>query len=277
MPRARAAFATLLTALFSSLLFVALTAPVASAQVKVESEVTWDESGCCSISNVRLHIFRGGVEVLNLPPARPCDGCELVPVPPDYQPPARVVQLDATPEPEVVFTLHSQGAHCCIYGEVFRWDEATGRYVLTLHDFQDFGYRLEDLRRNGRPLFVGSDSRLAYRFSCFICTIHPPRIWEYRAGKFTDVTRSHPGEAKEFLARVNRLYRRVRGDYDVRGILSSLVAGKCLLGNCKGGFKVVRKAIRSGYVRRLDRYEIGAHGPRYLRVLRRFLGRLGYV
>ncbi|HEX6601229.1 MAG TPA: hypothetical protein VF030_01175, partial [Solirubrobacterales bacterium] len=204
MPRTRVTFTALATFLFSLLLLAALTAPVASAQVKVESEVTWDEAGDGSISDVRLRIFRSGVEVLNRPPIDACDGCELAPVPPDYQPPSRVVQLDETPEPEVVFTLYSRGAHCCIYGEVFRWDEATGRYLPTVHDFRDFGYRLKDLNRDGRPLFVGSDSRFAYRFSCFVCAIYPPQIWEYRDGKFVDVTRAHPGEVRENLARANR-------------------------------------------------------------------------
>ncbi|MDQ2631886.1 MAG: hypothetical protein M3Y75_13070 [Actinomycetota bacterium] len=277
MPRTRSALAALATVLFPILLLATLTAPVASAQVKVESEVTWDESGDGSVSNVRLHVFRDGVEVLNLPPVRPCAGCELQPVPPDYQPPARVLQLDATPEPEVVFTLASRGAHCCIYAEVFRWDEASGRYLLTLHDFEDFGFRLKNLGPGGRPVFVSSDSRFAYRYSCFPCAIYPPRVWEYRGGKFSDVTRAHPGEVKKSLARANRLYRRIRDDYDPRGVLAGLVADKCLLGNCAGGFKVVRKAIRKGYVRRRDRYEIGAHGRRYLQDLRRFLGRLGYA
>lgn len=277
MRRARSALPVYIAASLLVLLLAALTASVASAQVKVESEVTWDESGDGSISDVRLHIFRDGVEVLNRPPVDACDGCELAPVPPDYQPPSRVVQLDRTPEPEVVFTLYSRGAHCCIYGEVFRWDETAGRYLPAVHDFRDFGYRLKDLNRNGRPLFVGSDSRLAYRFSCFVCTLYPPQIWEYRDGRFVDVTRAYPGEVKKHLARVNRLYRRVRGDFDVRGILSSLVADKCLLGNCAGGYKVVRKAIRAGLVRRRDRYEISTHGRRYLRDLRRFMERLGYA
>lgn len=277
MPRTRSALTALATALFSILLLAALTAPVATAQVKVESEVTWDERGDGSIDNVRLHVFRDGVEVLNLPPARPCAGCELEPVPPDYQPPTRVLQLDATPEPEVVFTLLTRGAHCCIYAEVFRWDEAAGRYLLALHDFEDFGYRLKNLGAGGRPVFVGSDSRFAYRFSCFACAIYPPRIWEYRSGEFVDVTRAHPGEVRKNLARANRIYRRIRGDVDARGVLAGLVADKCLLGNCAGGFEVVRKAIRKGYVRRRDRYEISTHGRRYLRDLRRFLGRLGYA
>ena len=277
MPRTRNAYTALATVLFSIFLFAALGAPVASAQAKVESEVTWDERGYGEISNVRLHIFRDGVEVLDLPPARPCDGCELLPVPPDYQPPARVLQLDQTPEPEVLFTLYTPGAHCCIFAEVFRWDEATGRYLLTIHNFEDFGFKLKDLGADGRPIFAGSDSRFAYRFSCFVCAIYPPRIWEYRGGRFVDVTRAHPDEVKENLARANRLYRRIRDDYDPRGVLAGLVADKCLLGNCAAGYRVVRKAIRRGYVRRRDRYEISTHGRRYLRDLRRFLGRLGYA
>ncbi len=263
MKRAARAFFAL--AVLSSLVFV-LGAPAASGQVRVEAEVTYHESGDGSISGVRLQIFRAGVKVLDRRPALPCSGCELVPVPPSFQEPAQVLQLDETPEPEVVFTLYSGGAHCCIYAQAFRWDEATGRYLLAVHDFRDFGYRFKYLRGNGPPLFVSSDSRLAYRFSCFACALYPPQIWEYRGGEFIDVTRAYPRLVKRDLVRVTRAYRRARGEFDVRGILATLVAEKCLLGNCKAGFRTVRRAIRAEQAR-----------PPYLRALRRFLGRLGYV
>ncbi|HST68800.1 MAG TPA: hypothetical protein VLI94_03980 [Solirubrobacterales bacterium] len=277
MRKVRAIAPAVIALALLALLFSASIAPAASGQVRVQADVSYHENSEGSINGVRLQIYRDGFKVLDRAPARPCPSCELVPVPPSYQAPARVVQLDGTPEPEVVFTLHSGGAHCCIFAQVFRWDETAGRYLLTVHDFQDFGYRLKDLRNGGRPLFAGSDSRLAYRFSCFACTIYPPRIWKYSDGRFIDVTPAYPGEVRKHLARTNRFYRRARGDGDVRGILATLVADKCLLGRCASGFKVVRRAIRSGFVRRRDRYEIGPHGDRYLRELDRFLSRLGYA
>jgi hypothetical protein len=254
-------------------------APIASGEVRVQAEATYHEGFDGSISGVRLQIYRDGYKVLSRPPAHPCPGCELRPVTEGFpNPPARVIQLDETPEPEVVFSLYTGGAHCCIFAEVFRWDEELGRYFATTHDFLDSGYRLKDLRHDGRPLFAGSDNRLAYRFTCYLCSIFPPQIWEFRDGKFIDMTRMFPRQVKHDLARVNRYYGKARGKYDIRGILPALVADKCLLGRCASGFALVRRAVGAGFVGKFEpRYEFGPHGAKYIRVLRRFLGRLGYL
>ncbi|HEV7563983.1 MAG TPA: hypothetical protein VGO24_10845 [Solirubrobacterales bacterium] len=256
--------------------------PLASAapgQVRVQAEVTSHESGDgFSVNGVRLQIYRDGEKILDRAPVRPCPGCILQPSPPEApNPAARVVQLDATPEPEVVFTLYSIGAHCCVFAEVFRWDDKLGRYLVTTRNFLDSGYLLKDLRHDGHPLFAGSDNRLAYRFSCFLCSIFPPQIWEFRGGEFIDVTRSFPKQVKRDLARAKQYYRQARGKADIRGILTDLVADTCLLDRCQAGFSVVQRAAHSGFIRAFDKYEPGPHGAKFVPALRRFLRHLGYA
>lgn len=146
-----------------------------------------------------------------------------------------------------------------------------------MHQFPEVGYRLERLRGDGPPLFVGVDGRLAGRFSCSVCGGAPPQVWEYRRGRFAEVTRAYPRLVKRELAPIAKAYRRTRGKTDVRGLLATMVADKCLVGSCGAGFRLVRRAIRAGHVRPFERFEYGPHGKRYLRVLRRVLTRLGYA
>lgn len=230
------------------------------------------------VQGLRVQIWRDGVKVLDRPARIPCGGCDPQPMPEGYATrPVRVVQLDASPEPEVVFTVLSVGAHCCSYAKIFRWEEELGRYLATTQDFRDGIYYLKDLRHDGVPLFVDTDTRLAYRFSCYICAIYPPQVLEYRTGQMVDVTRSFPKQVKENLALVTRGYQRARGR-DVRGLLATIAADYCLLGRCGAGFALVRRAVRAGRVDVKDpQLEIGPHGRRFIPALRRFLGKLGYL
>ncbi|MDX6624669.1 MAG: hypothetical protein QOE75_2601 [Solirubrobacterales bacterium] len=271
-------------ALVSALAVLALaawapTAGAAPGDVRVQAEATYHEAADGSVNGVRLQIFRDGAKVVDRPPPIPCSGCALRPYPVGYATkPAQVVQLDATPEPEVVFALLSGGAHCCIYAQIFRWDEALGRYLAATHDFRDNGFVLKDLRHDGVPEFFSNDTRLAYRFSCYLCAVYPTQLWAYDSGRLSDVTRSFPRQVKNDLAETRRFYYRALGKGDVRGLLATIAADQCLLGHCSAGFRFVRRAIAAGHVRaREPRWEYGPHGHKYLRELRRFLRKLGYV
>lgn len=229
------------------------------------------------VEGLRVQIWRDGVKVLDRPARIPCGDCDPQPMPDGYATkPVRVVQLDASPEPEVVFTILSPGAHCCSYAKIFRWEESLGRYLATTHDFRDGIYYLKDLRHNGVPLFVDTDTRLAYRFSCYPCAVYPPQVLEYRTGQMVDVTRSFPKQVKKNLAFVTQRYRRHRA-FDVRGLLATIAADYCLLGRCGAGFAFVRRAVRVGDANRKDRYEIGPHGRKFTPALRRFLRKLDYL
>lgn len=257
----------------------ALTAAPASAAVRVQATVGYQEGADGLKRGLRLQIWRDGYKWLDEPPSVECDNCgPLQPYPEEagLPEPARVIQLDASPEPEVVFTMYSAGAHCCTYTEIFAWDPDKG-YTSTTHDFLDGSYNLEYLR-DGVPFFVDTDTRLAYRFSCYMCAVYPPQIFQYRNGALADVTRSFPGEVRAHLAKTKRYYVRARSEIDVRGFLATIAAEYCLLDSCKAGFKFVRRAVKAGFARaREPRWEIGPHGRKFIPALRRVLRQLGYL
>lgn len=271
------------TVLLLGLVALAVPATVrplpARAAADVQAEVTYREAADGSVGDVRLIVYRDGSRVLDRAPVTLCRTCPAIPFPQEEpESAARVIQLDRSPEPEVLFTLYAGGAHCCVYVEIFRWDSAAGRYLVTMHDFRDPGYQLKGLGHTGVPVFASADDRFAYRFSCFACSRLPPQVWEYRAGRMVDVTSSFPGQVKTDLVRLERSYRRARGRADVRPVLAALVADECVLGRCASGFRVVRQARQRGYVRVFDHeLEFGPHGRKFVRVLRRFLTRLGYL
>lgn len=258
---------------------VAIAAASAPAAVRVQATVSYHQEGEQLATGLRLQIWRDGYKWVDQPPSVDCDNCgPLQPYPEEsgLPGPARVIQLDASPEPEVVFTMYSPGAHCCTYTEIFAWDPDKG-YTSSTHDFLDGSYDLE-YRRDGIPFFVDTDTRLAYRFSCYICTLYPPQIFQYKNGRLADVTRSFPGEVRSALSKAKRFYARARTQIDVRGFLATIAAEYCLLDSCRAGFKFVRRAVRAGHVRaREPRYEVGPHGRKFIPALRRFLHRLGYA
>jgi hypothetical protein len=60
-------------------------------------------------------------------------------------------------------------------------------------------------------------------------------------------------------------------------VLAAYVADEALLGRSSTGFQLVRNALHHGYLRPQSRYELGPTGRRFVRQLRRFLERTGYL
>lgn len=250
----------------------------APREVRVQGEFTYHENFQEEIRGLRMQIWRDGYKVLDRAPIVPCGGCNPIPLPEGTpMKPVNVVQLDRTPEPEVVFTILSPGAHCCAYSVIFRWDETLQRYLSTTHNFLDSLQVLEDLRHNGIPVFVDTDTRMAYQFSCYLCAWYPPQIWEYSDGRLVDVTSSFPKQVKLALRRSMGFYRKVAGKYDARGILTTIVAEQCLLDRCDAGFAQARRALRAGHLRADRRMGIGPHGRKYISEMRKLLRKLGYL
>jgi len=272
----------LLLAVLALLAFAALPASPASAapgETSVEAEFTYHEGPYGEKTGVRLRIWRDGQKVIDRPSGVPCPGCEVQPLPDGYEiKPVSVVQLDQTPESEVVFALIQPGAYCCSFTQIFRWDEALGRYLSTTHPFFETLPSLRDLRHDGLPVFVANNDRFANRFSCHICGTYPVQIWEYRSGHMLDVTASFPKQVKKDLAMNKRNYRRALGQFDIRAYLATIAADQCLLGHCDAGFAFARRAVKAGHVRPLEpRFAYGPYGRKFIPALRRFLRKLGYM
>lgn len=239
-------------------------------------QMTYTGSGAYGTKNVRLKIIRNGVVYLD---QEVDPGCEFCSVPGGFGQRSSVhaVQLDASTDPEAVFDLYTGGAHCCFYSLIYRYDLGTDAYVGLRHDWFNAGFRFIDPEDDGLLEFLSRDDRFAYLFASYAGSQYPPQIWRFDAGEMIDVTRQYPGRVKKNAAMQRRKYRKRKGEGDVRAILAAFVADKCLLSDCAGGFKLVRKAKRQGFLKKGLGGLGGATGAEFVKRLRRVLDRFGYL
>jgi hypothetical protein len=141
----------------------------ASADVQTASsgsttaELSYTKSGS-GFANVRETIIRGGSTLLDQPAgtSSTCQGCQ--PSVPEFlgRSAVQVLQLDASPDPEVVFDLFTGGAHCCFYSQIFGYLPGGNTYAGITQEWFDPGYRFEDLSGDGVPEFVSGLRRTGY-------------------------------------------------------------------------------------------------------------------
>lgn len=228
---------------------------------------------------VRLRIVRRGTTLFDAPPKRLHPDAS-----PDNGPVVRqpggalhVRDLDGDGEPEVVVDFYWGGVHCCFYSDVYRYLPRLRSYRSKVGFWGNLGARLVDIGLDGRPEFRTADDRFAYVFTCFGCSTFPIRILRFDHGRFVDSTRRFPRLVRRDAARLYARYERElrRGHPDVRGILAAWLADQYLLGRGPSGWSVLRRAERRGELGRAS--DGWAAGPAYLRKLRSFLRRTGYI
>jgi hypothetical protein len=248
----------------------------------VQAQLSYQTGSDFSFHNVRVSISRNGTQLVNEQLKSLCRFCTVSPAD-GGQPGAKsvnVLDLDGVAtEPEVVVDLFTGGAHCCFYSVIYYYAPATNSYRSLTHEWLDPGYQFADLDGNNIPEFVSADGRFAYRFGPFADSRFPPQIWNFQNGALIDVTREYPQLVKQDLARETHSYqaRRKTHRLGVGTILAAIVADRCLLGQCSRGFGLVKTAISRGDLSRDVRFSQPPYNRRYLRALRRFLGRLGYT
>jgi hypothetical protein len=181
-----------------------------------------------------------------------------------------VRDLDGDRDPEVLLRLYGSGAHCCAITVVYSY--RPGGFVRFARVWDNYAeYRLADLDHDRIPEFVSADGRFC--FSCSYPNVaFPLQVWHFRHGRLVDVTRRFPGgirrNARSWLESY-RAFSRVGRREEGHPSLDAYVADMALLGEVDRGWRAVRAAGRRG--------ELGRHPGRYLRGLRRYLERKGYV
>jgi hypothetical protein len=187
--------------------------------------------------------------------------------------------LNADGEPEAIVGLFTGGANCCVLVLAYGYDAAADTYRRARLDTGG-GYVARDYRDDGVIELVGDDFRFRGLFSCGACGPRPIRIWHYGLRRFEVVTRDFPAKIRSHARRLRRSYERVRHRDEaafVKGALTPLVADLCLLDRCGRGFRVVRAAIRRGELDRRSIFDVSPLRFAYLRALKRFLRRTGYL
>jgi hypothetical protein len=187
--------------------------------------------------------------------------------------------LNADGEPEAIVGLFTGGASCCVLVLAYGYDAAANVYRGARLDTGG-GYVARDYGGDGLIELVGDDFRFRGLFTCGACGPRPIRIWHYGLNRFEIVTRDFPDKIRSHARRMRRFYARVRPRGEagfVKGALTPLVADLCLLDRCGAGFRLVRAAIRRGELERRTAFDVSPLGTAYLRALKRFLRRAGYL
>jgi hypothetical protein len=188
--------------------------------------------------------------------------------------------LNGDGEPEAIVDLFTGGTSCCVFVYTFGYDAAANVYRRARLDTGG-GFVVRDDGSDGVVELVGDDFRFRGLFTCGACGSRPIRIWHYGLTRFDVVTPAFPARIRTHARRMKRTYERVRHRRDapvfVKGALTPYAADLCLLGRCSAGFRLVRVAIRRGELDKGPDFDIPPHRGAYLRALKRFLRRTGYL
>jgi hypothetical protein len=227
----------------------------------------------------RIRILRGGTQLF----------AEVVPVHPrgrpsedegvfGYSSALLVRDLDGDREPEVVLPLDWNGAHCCSWWRVYRYDASRKTYRPVNRFWGNTGAApsLRDVDGDGRPELVSRDDRFAFRFGAgYADSAYPIQIWAYDQGRFRDVTRRFPGLIERDAVRHWRAYRSKRGTPSARPPLAAWAADEYQL---ELGAEVQRELAAALRRRYLGVNEVEPRGPgAYVNALRAFLRQTGYI
>jgi hypothetical protein len=231
-------------------------------------------------TDFRVKITRAGAVVYDRPIGRPCtEFC----MPVESALTGEHVglrDLDNDGEPEAIVDVHTGGTSCCVLVHAFGFDPAGNTYRRARLN-SGTGFVARDDDRDGLIELVGDDFRFRGLFTCGACGARPIRIWDYALdGGFDVVTRAFPARIRAHARRMRRLYARARPERDpafIKGALTPYVADLCLLGRCAAGFRLVRAAIRRGELERRSIFDVSPLGRAYLRALKRYLRRTGYL
>jgi hypothetical protein len=188
--------------------------------------------------------------------------------------------LNGDGEPEAIVDLFTGGSSCCVLVFAYGYDAVANVYRRARLDTGG-GFVVRDYGGDGLLELVGDDFRFRGLFTCGACGSRPIRIWHYALTRFEVVTREFPARIRVHARRMKRIYERVRHRRDapvfVKGALTPYTADLCLLDRCGAGFRLVRLAIRRGELNRRSDFDVSPHGSAYLRALKRFLRRTGYL
>ena len=185
-----------------------------------------------------------------------------------------VRDLDGDREPEILVVASWRGAYCCAWSRVYRLEGGT--YRPSLHWWGSFGTvpDVRDLDGDGRPELASRDDRFS-ALTAHVAVFRPLQIWSYARGRFTDVTRRYRREVEADAKGLWRYYLGHRRNGTARYVLAAWAAEQYLLGRPGAADRGLKLALRRGDLHQ----RIG--GPRdpnaYLRALKRFLRRTGYL
>lgn len=100
----------------------------------------------------------------------------------------RLVQMDpSSPEPEVIATSYTGGAHCCERMQIAAV-QSDGSWAMSEMGLFDGGYGVEDFNEDGFGEIELADQSFLYTFDCYACSHPPPLFYKIIDGQAVDVS-----------------------------------------------------------------------------------------
>lgn len=186
--------------------------------------------------------------------------------------PVRVLDLGGTGSSEVVLSLYTGGAHCCVVDQVFASKPGVGTYIKTEHNFADAGATIKRLGSGRGYEFVSADESFAYVFTDFADSGVPVQIWAYGGGRFHDVTGSYPALIRADAAMWLRAFHGHLSNGV--GLIAAWAADEERLGNASLVSSTLAAEVKA---RRLRSGQSGLpSGAKFVAKLQKFLRTRGY-
>ncbi len=190
-------------------------------------------------------------------------------------PSVQVIDVEHTGQPDVILSLWTGGANCCVVDQIFSYDPGTMTYSKTTRDFGTDGTGIEDLGHNGRLEFVTDNFAFKYEFTDGAASGLPLQILTFSGGKFTDVTRSYPTLIAKDAARFLKYFKQAikARPIDSVGLIAAWAADEDELGHSTQVASYLQKEAKAGDLRS----PISAGGQKFIKNLDKFLRKQGYL
>jgi hypothetical protein len=184
----------------------------------------------------------------------------------------RVLDLAGDGQLDVLLSLYTGGAHCCVVDQVFTPSAGRRTYLKTEHVF-DAGATVTDIGNTGRYEFVSADGRFAYAFSDYAHSGQPLQIWSFANRRFRTVTRKYPRLIRADAAKWLRAFNHNLSNGV--GLIAAWAADEDRLGNSKLVSTTLDTYARKGKLRSGD--PSFASGRKFVTRLKSFLRQNHYT
>jgi len=190
-------------------------------------------------------------------------------------PSVRIIDIEHTGQPDVILSLWTGGANCCVVDQIFSYDPGAMTYSKTTRDFGSDGTAIDDLSHNGRYEFVTDNYAFKYEFTDGAASGLPLEILTFSAGKFTNVTRNYPALIATDAARFLRYFKQEikSSPIDSVGLIAAWAADEDELGHSNQVASYLQKEAKAGDLRS----PISAGGEKFIKNLDSFLRKQGYL
>ncbi|MHB2169806.1 trypsin-like peptidase domain-containing protein [Alsobacter sp. R-9] len=146
---------------------------------------------------------------------------------------ARLVRLDPrTPSPQIVFSAHWGGAHCCTVTHVLTPLAPGQWHVVEAETLDGSGYAFEDIDGDGAAELVSVDNSFLYAFDSYAGSFAPARVHRLEGATLRDVSDDPRMRAfmRTDLARMEAAARADTALWRSNGFLAGWVAAKARVG-----------------------------------------------